>query len=77
MLQPLKGGASGIGLETVKAFLEADALGVTLVDSSPIALSKAADALKPKYHERLLIVQSDVTDEVSIQIGRASCRERV
>ncbi|KAK9896817.1 putative 2,5-dichloro-2,5-cyclohexadiene-1,4-diol dehydrogenase [Cystobasidium minutum MCA 4210] len=61
------GGASGIGFETVKVFLEAGASGVAVVDRSTEALESAKKAIDGKFHEHLLLVQADVTDEGAVQ----------
>lgn len=47
-------------------FLEAGASGVAVVDRSTEALESAKKAIDGKFHEHLLLVQADVTDEVSL-----------
>ncbi|GAA5945478.1 hypothetical protein JCM3775_003710 [Rhodotorula graminis] len=63
------GGASGIGLATVKAFLEAGAAGVTLVDLKEDALSSAVASLELSEHDaaRVLTVVGDVADEATAE----------
>ncbi|GAA6042867.1 hypothetical protein JCM8097_007199 [Rhodosporidiobolus ruineniae] len=60
----ITGGAGGIGLATAEAFLKAGALGVTLVDLSPSALSTAESTLSASCDPyRVLTVSGDVSDE--------------
>ncbi|BGO98709.1 hypothetical protein NBRC10513v2_003103 [Rhodotorula toruloides] len=55
------GGASGIGFASVKAFLAAGALGVTIVDLTSSALSHAVSLLSPSDHSRILTYTGDVS----------------
>ncbi|BGP24003.1 3-alpha(or 20-beta)-hydroxysteroid dehydrogenase [Rhodotorula toruloides] len=55
------GGASGIGFATVKAFLAAGALGVTIVDLTSSALSHAVSLLPSSDHSRILTYAGDVS----------------
>lgn len=59
----LQGGASGIGLATVRAFLEAGVKGVTLVDLNKANLSKVQGELEKQYSGRTLAVSGDVATE--------------
>jgi len=56
------GAASGIGLATVRAFLEADAAGVVAVDRSP-NLVGALTETNSKHSGRLQFVQGDVAEQ--------------
>ncbi|KAI5480927.1 putative permease [Pseudohyphozyma bogoriensis] len=61
------GGASGIGLATVKAFLDAGALGVTVVDIAEASLLSALKAFAPEEQARLLTVRADVSEEEDVK----------
>ncbi|BGP47385.1 hypothetical protein JCM10450v2_003237 [Rhodotorula kratochvilovae] len=63
------GGASGIGLATVKAFLAAGAAGVTLVDLRDSALTAAVTSLSLSDADaaRVLTVTGDVSDEATAE----------
>ncbi|BGO90890.1 hypothetical protein NBRC10512_002358 [Rhodotorula toruloides] len=55
------GGASGIGFATVKTFLAAGALGVTIVDLTSDSLSRAVSLLPSSSHSRILTYAGDVS----------------
>jgi NAD(P)-dependent dehydrogenase (short-subunit alcohol dehydrogenase family) len=70
----MQGAASGIGFETVKAFLEAGATGVTLVDLSSDALATAIANLAEIGEGRTLSFNADVSDEVGPHFTVQVCR---
>ncbi|RSH87379.1 hypothetical protein EHS25_003288 [Saitozyma podzolica] len=61
------GGASGIGLSTVKAFLAEGARGVTIVDLHQDALSTLRAALPAQDAERVLCVAGNVSEEATVE----------
>jgi NAD(P)-dependent dehydrogenase (short-subunit alcohol dehydrogenase family) len=63
----MQGGASGIGLSTVKAFLAEGARGVTIVDLHEDALSTLRAALPAQDAERVLCVAGDVSEEATVE----------
>jgi NAD(P)-dependent dehydrogenase (short-subunit alcohol dehydrogenase family) len=63
----MQGGASGIGLSTVKAFLAEGARGVTIVDLHQDALSTLRAALPAQDAERVLCVAGHVSEEATVE----------
>ncbi|KAF5311040.1 hypothetical protein D9619_008120 [Psilocybe cf. subviscida] len=57
----ITGAASGIGLATAKAFLDANVKGLLLVDLSEEALKKAVNGLAPEDQARCEVFVSDVS----------------
>lgn len=67
----VSGGASGLGLATVKALL-AKGAHVTVLDKSELAEPSVAE----QYSSRLLVIQTDITDESALTKALAEIIER-
>ena len=73
----ITGANTGIGLATVDA-LAARGDSVVMANRSEERTRPALDALRQRYPKAdLRFLQIDLADLASVQIGRASCRERV